>query len=287
MTTSSSPRGKDALAIAGSLALPGLGHLLSRCWVRGLVWCAGNILLTGALLLVFAVPRFLPALIVLAPLALIAQLALVVDSCISARRTPRPLLPTPATRYVTALAMLILTFLLSPGTLLANYIRSHYAHTYRVASGSMAPTLRDGERFVCRPLGRGTIRRWDIVVFSPANWSKGAMVKRIAGLPGETLEIKGGQVWIDGKPVPLPSGVPPIADTSASRVFPSRGGEDHPVKLGPGEFFVIGDNSEKSLDSRNIVWGLPGSTPGAITTKQIEGIVSAVYWPPSRWRRFE
>ena len=286
--TSSSPRGKDVLAIAGSLVLPGLGHVFSRAWVRGLVWFFSNLLLTGALVLVLAVPRFLPGLVVLAPLTLIAAIALCVDACLVARRAPRPLLTTPAKRYIVAAAILVLGLLLSPGTLLTDYIHRHYIHAYNAASGSMAPTIREGERFFSRPLGRHTIRRWDIIVYRPSNRPETPMVKRIAGLPGETLEIKSGQVWINGAAVPPPAGVPPFVETTLGlKLSHSHGCEGNPIKLGPGEYFILGDRSDKSADSRNTEWGTPGSTPGAITTTQFEGVVSAIYWPPSRWRRFE
>jgi len=62
------------------------------------------------------------------------------------------------------------------------------------------------------------------------------------------------------------------------------GGTGHPITLGPDEYYLLGDNSPASLDSR---WfhPLPNHQPGALPRNQIQGPLTAIYWPPHRIHR--
>jgi signal peptidase I len=96
--------------------------------------------------------------------------------------------------------------------------------------------LVDRTAFVLRPP-----RRWEVVVFrSPTDESQ-LFVKRIVGLPGETVSLRGDEIRINGRPVPQPRG-----ETCKLRI----GDRDH-CRLGPGEYFVLGDNGAVSDDSRS------------------------------------
>ena len=113
-----------------------------------------------------------------------------------------------------------------------------------VPGQSMSPTLEDGDRVL---LDRFTLklagpRRFDIVLFSAGEGSA-PNVKRIIGLPGETVEITGGQIFIDGEPL--------REDGSGYGGTVSIGGlAERPLLLGEGEYFVLGDNRDMSEDSR-------------------------------------
>ena len=109
---------------------------------------------------------------------------------------------------------------------------------------SMRPALEDGDRVL---LDRLTLRlegpgRYDIVLFtSPVTGN--INMKRVVGLPGETVQIAGGEVLIDGKPLPGEAG-------SLYGKASIAGLAESPVLLGEGEYFVLGDNSDASEDSR-------------------------------------
>ncbi len=94
----------------------------------------------------------------------------------------------------------------------------------------------------------------------------GTFVKRIIGLPGDTVsERAGGFVYIDGKKL-----------DETSYLSPERRAEDHTVStwhVPAGHYFMMGDNRGSSCDSR--VWG-------AVPRKNLIGEVFAVYWPPNR-----
>jgi len=132
-------------------------------------------------------------------------------------------------------------------------LRAFVIQTFYVPSSSMYPTLREGDRILVLKIGY-SLQRGEIVVFEhPKNDLEPPLnedlVKRIVGLPGETISSRGNTVYIDGKPLSepyLPKGSvlgQPIA----------------PQTIPAGYYFMLGDNRSNSYDSRD--WGpIAGST---------------------------
>jgi len=130
-------------------------------------------------------------------------------------------------------------------------IRAYVVQPFFVRGESMSPTFRDGEYLVIdelsyrtglRPLARG-----DVVVFRyPLNRSQ-YYIKRVVGLPGETVRLAGGVVTIQS--ADFPRGV--VLDESS--YLPKKTSGEVAVRLGPREVFVLGDNRDHSSDSRS--WG--------------------------------
>jgi signal peptidase I len=151
------------------------------------------------------------------------------------------------------------------GLILAISIRAHY-QPFRIPTASMEPAIKSGERAIIDRKEYSTTlpRRGDIVVYAPGEGKKKLYVKRIVGLPGEALEIKNGSIYIDGNLTPIPG--------LAKEVFYRNGGkfgqEGHPVKIPKYFYFVVGDNSTQSLDSRY---------HGYVNVKRIYGKVIAIY----------
>lgn len=126
--------------------------------------------------------------------------------------------------------------------------------------------------------------RWDLIVFRSPEDPSVVFVKRLVGLPGERVAIEGGDVWIDGRRAARPadlSGLVHVADPAAEEK-PTWG----PVRLGSDEYFVLGDFSRRSKDSRIWMAGAPDRPYHAVTRPQIVGVVTHIYWPLSRWRIF-
>ena len=84
-------------------------------------------------------------------------------------------------------------------------------------------------------------QRWDVVVFRSPTDPNQLFVKRIVGLPGETVSLRDNNIWINGQTVSKPAG-----ETCKIRI----GDRDH-CRLGPAEYFVLGDNGAVSDDSRS------------------------------------
>lgn len=136
-----------------------------------------------------------------------------------------------------------------------------------ITSGSMEPTLRRGDYTLVdhRAAIRGSWARGDVIIFkAPESW-KGAgqtLVKRIVGVPGETVAILSGQVLINQQPLPEPY----------LKELPEP---EHlePVQLRAGQYFVLGDNRSYSDDS---------TENGPITESDIRGRLERILWPRSR-----
>jgi signal peptidase I len=134
----------------------------------------------------------------------------------------------------------------------------------RVDGFSMRPTLQDGEYILVSKLAYkfGTPQRGDIVVFIfPVNPEED-LIKRVIGLPGDTISVQGGVLSINGvaKDEPYIS-APPAYDGT--------------WQVAPGELFVLGDNRNDSRDSHQ--WGL-------LPIENVIGRAVVIYWPPKEWQ---
>lgn len=157
------------------------------------------------------------------------------------------------TVLTTATAVLLAYFVLQ-NVLLAAY----------VPSGSMLPTLQLGDITMASQVDAAeALQREDIAIFDPhteANASfipddSARYIKRVIGLPGDTIEISGGVLYVNGEPQ--------IRDYTAEEMIASDFG---PVTIPEGNFFMMGDNRNFSEDSRVI---------GPIPAKNIIG---KVFW---------
>jgi signal peptidase I len=123
-------------------------------------------------------------------------------------------------------------------------------------------------------------KRWDIVSVENPRARSLKTLKRLVGMPGEAIFIEDGSVWLNGTPLQPPPELRDVRYTLAQFLDEQAGAagtRDDPWRLGADEYFLLGDFSERSSDSR--YWGpVPGS--------HIEGVVAFRYWPLSRWRLF-
>ncbi len=146
------------------------------------------------------------------------------------------------------------------GVLIALTVTLFVVQGYRVAGACMEPHLYTGQRVLAYKLAYGVHapRRGDIVIFAYPRDVRQTYVKRVIGLPGETVAIRHGRVFIDNNPLP-----------EAYRVFPAHG-DWGPMFVPHDEYFVMGDNRDVSDDSR--YWG-------DLPRRDIVGRAVACYWP--------
>jgi signal peptidase I len=192
---------------------------------------------------------------------------------------------------------------------LAVIIRTFFIQAYKIPSGSMEPTLLVGDHILVNKLIYGLrmpdsilglqipglpygqylihlepIHRGDVVVFVfPPDPSKD-FIKRVIGVAGDTVQVKSGKVWLDGKPMDDPHGHFEVPDGDRSPISPRD--NFGPVTVPPGHIFVMGDNRDRSYDSR--FWGF-------VDDNLVEGRAMIIYWSwdsdgygllPVRWNRF-
>ncbi len=162
--------------------------------------------------------------------------------------------------------------------LVAILLRTFVVQTFFIPSGSMEPTLQIGDRILVNKLSYHlhSVNRGDIVVFSrpPAENCGGPevndLVKRVIGLPGDTVSVSGGYVYIDGKR--LDESWLPASDQGVTEAGPPGNASNlaHPYHVPTGDYFVMGDNRTDSCDSR---WW------GPIAKSLIVGKVELRIWP--------
>ncbi|MBN2439165.1 MAG: signal peptidase I [Deltaproteobacteria bacterium] len=164
---------------------------------------------------------------------------------------------------------------------IAFFIRTFVIQAYKIPSGSMKPTLLIGDHILVSkfnygirlPLIRstllrvGTPHRGDIVVFIyPEDRSKD-FIKRLVGLPGDTIEIRDKKILINGTPWNDTYGVNVDNLIIPGSVQPRD--NFGPVKVPEGSLFVMGDNRDESYDSR--FWGF-------VPMKEVLGKALIIYW---------
>ena len=137
-----------------------------------------------------------------------------------------------------------------------------------VSGTSMKPTLIPGDRLLVRKRKKYNPKRGDVIAFKLPDDPYVSYVKRVAALPGETLEIKNEILYINGQKIRHPA----LQDIQ----YPHMDYidmEGQPYKVPENHIFVIGDNSANSYDSRDF---------GAIPLSDVIGKAYKIYWPLSR-----
>jgi len=151
------------------------------------------------------------------------------------------------------------------------FVMTYVVQAFQIPTGSMEPTLQVGDFLLVNKLvyantlsplertilPRRDLKRKDIVVFKYPNDLTKDFVKRVIGLPGETLEIKNKQVYINGQPLDEKYKVHSDSQTFSKNDYyhydDTIRDNYGPVVVPPGHIFVMGDNRDDSADSR--YWG--------------------------------
>lgn len=139
---------------------------------------------------------------------------------------------------------------------------------FLVDGRSMQPSFFDGQRLIVSRVNYlfGIPQRGDIIIFnSPQQPNSEPLIKRVIGLPGETVEIRHTIVFVNGVQ---------LSETYINEPCTETNCRDNTWVLGPDEYFVMGDNRNHSNDSRRF---------GPIPRENIIGEALVRYWPPQDW----
>jgi signal peptidase I len=171
--------------------------------------------------------------------------------------------------------------------ILALFIRTFVVQAFKIPTGSMENNLLIGDhllvnKFVFGPtasalerklLPIGTIKRGDVIVFKYPEEPTRDFIKRVIGLPGDTVELRDKKVSINGTPLDEPYVhfiEPPGANSEFREVTSFDVRERYgPVTVPPNQYFVMGDNRDNSQDSR--YWGF-------LPRDYVKGRALVIYW---------
>jgi signal peptidase I len=166
--------------------------------------------------------------------------------------------------------------------ILALFVRTFGFQAFKIPTGSMEPNLLVGDhllvnKFIFGPtasrlertlLPMRQVQRGEVLVFKFPEEPERDFIKRVIGLPGETLEYKDQRVFINGMPLIEPYAHYQLPATGAGNSSDPRVGYG-PVTIPDGHYFMMGDNRDDSQDSR--YWGfLPAS--------YVKGRALFIYW---------
>jgi len=150
--------------------------------------------------------------------------------------------------------------------------------------------LHERDRFVAAKYL--TPKRWDMIIFRYPEEPGTLYIKRLIGLPGETIVIRDGSAWADGVRLEPPTDLQGLKYYMQElehfgNFQPLAGSEANPAKLGADEYFVLGDFTAAASDSRYWQKGAPGHPPYAVPAEYITGVVTHRFWPLHRMHSFE
>jgi len=169
--------------------------------------------------------------------------------------------------------------------IIALFIRTFIAQPFKIPTSSMEPTFMPRDRIFVNKFIYGAKlpftnirlpklrepKRGDIVVFKSPVEKKKFLVKRLIGKPGDVVEIKEPDVWVNGKPLKDPLILKSISYYNMGKFGDKKRG----IKVPENAYFVMGDNSLNSVDSR--YWGF-------VPSKNLTGKVFLIHWPLKRIR---
>jgi signal peptidase I len=265
-------RRKPWASVVLSLITPGLGHLYAgapRAALLVFLLCS----------VVFAASTAAGALLPWPPfnilLMVVGSVAAIVGAASSAygfaRRAPEDYRLRRSNRwYIYVALVLVAAYGIRP--VYTAVQRRYLAQAYRMPSSSMEPTICVGDFFFARRF-RGApelLRRQELVVYESMTNPGVSVIKRIVGLPGDTLQMVRHTLLVNGRPQlePFTQHIDPLTDPSDSSMLWQRrfllGSGDSalydpsrdnwgPIEVPPDAFFVLGDNRDNSYDSR--YWG--------------------------------
>ena len=139
-----------------------------------------------------------------------------------------------------------------------------------VNGSSMENTLDNGDNLIVDKISYrlGSPKRFDVVVFPYPQNPSTYFIKRVIGLPGETVQIdSSGKIYINGQV---------LEENFGREVISNPGLAQEPIKLGEDQYFVLGDNRNNSMDSRD-------SRVGLISGKSMVGKAFLRIWPLNKF----
>jgi signal peptidase I len=297
-----SPGRKAWVAAVLSLLAPGLGYVYAGRIVNGLVLFFAYLASAPLLVLAAALPPSTAVLVLMVGVVvgvIVLDLYGVIDSWRVARRAGPDYALKDYNRPV-VYALFLAAGLLYPAFAF-HYVRANAFEAFYVPAGSMVPTVLNGDHIL---VNKAAYRnhgpeRGDVIVFRYPRQPGYQWVKRVVALPGDSVEVRGHDVSVNGKKlerdrVPAVS-LAPLGGQLTGEVFeetnggrryrvmlaaePAKGQDVAKATVPDGACFVLGDDRDNSKDSRSAELGF-------VPLGDVLGRVSYVHCPAATWERF-
>ena len=255
------------LAVFLSAIIPGLGQIYNSQWLKGI----------GLMIFVFLTSSLLEAIGPVGRLLSLlfeggASLFILNDAYATARKINDQegnLFSRFGKKVYGIFALwFILYFILAAGFTVI--IRTNFIQAFRIPSEAMQPTLLKGDKlFVDKFIYKQSMpKRGDVIVFKYPKDPKKDFIKRVVAFEGETVEIKDGKIFINDKP---------LTDEPFNKIYyynhEPYGTTNEKVTVPANSFYVLGDNSANSTDSR--FWGF-------VPKENLIGKAFKIWWPLNR-----
>jgi len=230
--------------------IPGLGHLFIRKWKAGI----------AALLLWILLTRIAPGYLKVNLVPIL--IAVTVTHIFVIFGTPVSKLHNQKRMII---GLIFITWFIRFSSAYA--IFNHFSRPFHIPSESMEPTLRRGDRIVVQEKSPSDLKAGDVIVFSDQRKDEQIYVKRLVGLPGDTIQILQNRILLNNRF--------PDQKTLRRTVYTSEGrfGINFPFVVPESTLFVLGDYSDVSIDSRFF---------GPVPETAVIGRAYKIIWPPDR-----
>lgn len=286
ISTNAKPK-EPWVAVLLNQLFPGIGYFYAEAKNKGWIFTLG--IATFYFIIIFYIVKislnpdlnllsFLPGLIILGLFDLILRIAIFVDSYRTVKKYNHShgfAKVNTALRIFTIIGFFLFLFFSPTPILTALFVRTNFLQVYKIPTTSMIPTLKPGDKIVTDKTiyKKALPRRGDVVVFIPPHDRRRAYVHRVIGLPNEILEIKNGDIYIND------------AKISDKRIAGNHyynsgiyGKENEKILIPTKSYFLMGDNSANSHDSRYF---------GFVPLKDIKSKVIKIFYPPERAGKVE
>jgi signal peptidase I len=293
VTTNPTPR-EPWLAVVLSLFAPGLGQIYGGRIVRGLVLFLLSLLFVPAVLLAALLRPATPVLVGLLAAGLgllLVYVYAVADAWGLARRQRDRYEPR---EYNRPALYALFVFVGSAYAVGGAWYVPRVFEAFSIPTPSMEPTILTGDHVLANKLEyqHRLPERGDIIIFRPPSHPGQTWIKRVIGLPGDTVEVRDGAVILNGKKlerdrVPpealrVPVEGPVFEESIAGRRYciligKEKGPEQAKTTVPEGACYVLGDNRGRSEDSRAI---------GPVPLADVLAGVPYIYYPAATWQRF-
>jgi len=295
------------LAVTLSVIMAGLGHIYCGRFVKGLVLTFLSCILIPVISGILSVGHSSVRIVVIITALLsssVVWLFAIIDSGYTAKRTAENYTPKDYNRwYVYVILVMMGT---GGSTQIAFNVRATLLEAFRVPSASNYPTIDPNDRLLANKLAykKSDPKRGDLIVFLNPENRRMNYIKRVVAIAGDTVEIKGGQLYVNDEKLqrqklaqstldnirvevkgePLEGDVFEETNGDAKyKIFLAGPPDDYTssnfakITVPEHHCFVLGDNRSNSYDSRHF---------GPVPLATVKGRADYLYWPAKDWSRF-